>query len=666
MTNEQLNVKYVDLQGLRLFAEELKKWLKSHVVETDIYKELLYRIENLELYKIVETLPEKGDEDTIYLLRNPNEEDQNLFIEYLYSKEHGWEEIGKFIPNIKLEEYLKIEDSPFEKGEGKNSAVLKSSGLNTAKGINSVAFGKAVVVNCNNGLAFGQNNVGNTNSIFEVGVGSDDRHRKNAYEITTDGKHYIYNLGGYDGTNPTSNNDLVSVINKIPIEQGKGSNSIIQKGHNNVATNTNTAVFGNENKVGINGYYYNFIKFTTIDDVVSATLYMVENNSKLVVNEPSVNKNFKNPYEVGDVVSIRNNSIWYNCGVIESILGNRVVITGLPFSEIVESTADREIFVVTKPDKGVKEIGAYAFVTGQKNQGFGKACHVEGLSNIITGNYSHGEGEKNILDAYASHVEGEENKVYGNYAHVEGELNEVQLNARYSHTEGAQNLIIKGQLSHVEGMLNKLHNTYDTHVEGKANIIGLNGSCNYSHIEGQTNDVDNSYNDHIEGYNNQVSNTEVGHIEGQNNEVSDSKYFHIEGYINSIISSEASHSEGRYNKLQDSQYAHVEGHYNQVTNAESSHVEGFNNVATARYQHVEGCCNQSNSSAIHIVGIGTSANDRKNAHEITVDGKHYIYGIGNYVGNNPSSSTDLATYVKSLETRIKQLEDIISQITEQE
>lgn len=154
MTNEQLNVKYVDLQGLRLFAEELKKWLKSHVVETDIYKELLYRIENLELYKIVETLPEEGDEDTIYLLRNPNEEDKNHFIEYLYSKEHGWEEIGKFIPDIKLEEYLKIQDSPFEKGSGQNSVVLKGTS-NSATNKFATAFGEQTIASADRAFSEG-------------------------------------------------------------------------------------------------------------------------------------------------------------------------------------------------------------------------------------------------------------------------------------------------------------------------------------------------------------------------------------------------------------------------------------------------------------------------------------------------------------------------------
>jgi hypothetical protein len=41
---------------------------------------------------------------------------------------------------------------------------------------------------------------------------------------------------------------------------------------------------------------------------------------------------------------------------------------------------------------------------------------------------------------------------------------------------------------------------------------------------------------------------------------------------------------------------------------------------------------------IHSVGIGTSEDDRKNAHEIMKNGDHYIYGIGGYDGANYSEA----------------------------
>lgn len=43
-------IKYVDLNGLKVFAEDLKQYLKNHVVELGLYQELLHRIENLGLH----------------------------------------------------------------------------------------------------------------------------------------------------------------------------------------------------------------------------------------------------------------------------------------------------------------------------------------------------------------------------------------------------------------------------------------------------------------------------------------------------------------------------------------------------------------------------------------------------------------------------------------
>ena len=103
---------------------------------------------------------------------------------------------------------------------------------------------------------------------------------------------------------------------------------------------------------------------------------------------------------------------------------------------------------------------------------------------------------------------------------------------------------------------------------------------------------------------------------------------------------------------------------NTIASGIASHAEGLCTETNNFSEHAEGKYNVSNiDKTIHSVGIGTSDTDRKNAHEITNDGKHYIYGIAGYVGTNPTSTNDLATYIKSLENRIKELEDIISQIT---
>ena len=88
-------------------------------------------------------------------------------------------------------------------------------------------------------------------------------------------------------------------------------------------------------------------------------------------------------------------------------------------------------------------------------------------------------------------------------------------------------------------------------------------------------------------------------------------------------------------------------------------------------EHAEGKYNISiKDKTIHTVGIGT-ANNRKNAHEIHTDGKHYIFGIGGYDGTNSQTEgvktlqeviTTLETKNTELEARIAELENIISQI----
>lgn len=55
--------------------------------------------------------------------------------------------------------------------------------------------------------ACGKYNVSVQNkTLFSVGVGTTDNNRKNAVEVTTEGYAYILGLGGYDGTNVSSQN----------------------------------------------------------------------------------------------------------------------------------------------------------------------------------------------------------------------------------------------------------------------------------------------------------------------------------------------------------------------------------------------------------------------------------------------------------------------------
>ena len=95
-------------------------------------------------------------------------------------------------------------------------------------------------------------------------------------------------------------------------------------------------------------------------------------------------------------------------------------------------------------------------------------------------------------------------------------------------------------------------------------------------------------------------------------------------------------------------YSHAEGQYT-FTYADAAHSEGNNTHAHAPFshaegigtktkegiagQHVEGYYNKETDS-LKIIGCGTSGEDRKNAIEVTQDGRVFVKGIGNYDGTS--------------------------------
>ena len=120
------------------------------------------------------------------------------------------------------------------------------------------------------------------------------------------------------------------------------------------------------------------------------------------------------------------------------------------------------------------------------------------------------------------------------------------------------------------------------------------------------------------------------HAEGVNN-VASGFYCHVEGTHN-VASRSADHAEGQGCKASGG----------------SSHAEGFYCTTTNQGEHAEGKYNLSHSNfdikylmTYHSVGIGSSEDDRKNAHEIMANGDHYIYGLGGYDGTKITDAQTL-------------------------
>ena len=88
-------------------------------------------------------------------------------------------------------------------------------------------------------------------------------------------------------------------------------------------------------------------------------------------------------------------------------------------------------------------------------------------------------------------------------------------------------------------------------------------------------------------------------------------------------------------------YSHSEGKLTAAI-GESSHAEGSNTQTNNNAEHAEGKFNKSNiEQTISSIGIGEDEQHRKNAFEVLTNGNSYLYGVGNYTGDNLNSSKSL-------------------------
>ena len=172
----------------------------------------------------------------------------------------------------------------------------------TAEGVASHAEGRETIAQNNYEHSQGQFNVSNKasyiwgnagNTLFNIGIGTSDSTRKNAFEVMQNGDIYLYGIGTYDGTNPTSGvNDIVTTINQ---KQSKSANSSVPSGGflpdefyslgtltGTISFTLATAVAGN-----INHYFWTFETSTTAPTVTWPTgiTWMGGNSPTIVANK---------------------------------------------------------------------------------------------------------------------------------------------------------------------------------------------------------------------------------------------------------------------------------------------------------------------------------------------------------------------------------------------
>ena len=141
-------------------------------------------------------------------------------------------------------------------------------------------------------------------------------------------------------------------------------------------------------------------------------------------------------------------------------------------------------------------------------------------------------------------------------------------------------------------------------------IIGIYGQGEYAEI----------FND----YRLNVATGNYSHAEGSATTASGA-YSHAEG-VHTTASGDYSHAEGAY-AVSSGEYSHAEGN-SAYAIGNFSHAEGASTKASSDYQHVQGKYNIEDSSNIyaHIVGNGTAATARSNAHTIDWNGNAWFAG----------------------------------------
>ena len=170
--------------------------------------------------------------------------------------------------------------------------------------------------------------------------------------------------------------------------------------------------------------------------------------------------------------------------------------------------------------------------------------------------------------------------------------------------------------------------TAQSTADGKMNATDPVGTGSFSMNRHPTAII--GTNSHAEGYYATASG-EHSHAEGYVTTAS-GKESHAEGYV-TTASGSISHAEGSY-ATASGNLSHAEGCH-ATASGYNSHAEGYYTIAASGNQHVQGKFNISDnvSKYAHIVGNGTSDDERSNAHTVDWDGIGWFQG-GLQAGGN--------------------------------
>lgn len=419
-------------------------------------------------------------------------------------------------------------------------------------------------------------------------------------------------------------NTAKETVEALPVENGEGPNSVVQKRagetFKNKATGQNSAAFGEDN---------------TVTGACAAAF--------------------------GGACSAESNMA-FACGYEAKAIGPAAAAfgTGTQASGSSAFAAGNQ----------TAASGAAAHAEGVQAKAQGEAAHAEGLGTGAAGDYTHAEGMSSLYFELLKDAEkqdeitGEQIETlaerivhifnYGNFTNDAGELVTFSVedlwrvwkrqdtdaisnpllyafDQLFPDGDPARLLLALGNWVHAEGC-NNLNAAEAAHIEGILNIIGK--GYYGAHAEGGYNLLANAYG-HAEGFENKLTDGRASHIEGQQNEGA-GDYNHIEGYKNRQINGDKSDIGGELNTSSGSRNV-VRGKQNNVTGGDNV-VVGTTNTVEADGGIVFGETNEIRHDGVRALGnhltsyaAGQTLLGQWNA---DVSGAELVYGCGSGDGAN--------------------------------
>lgn len=262
------------------------------------------------------------------------------------------------------------------------------------------------------------------------------------------------------------------------------------------------------------------------------------------------------------------------------------------------------------------------------NKAIGSFSHAEGADTVALGNNSHAEGVSTKALADESHAEGDTSYAEGKSSHAEGYF--TQTFGEASHSEGIHT-IASGDYSHAEGE-NTVANSQGSHVQGRFNLLDDMPKYTYSYFIG------NAQRDGEEKVyilnNTPVLNAEVGTFDA---EITETQVKNLKTNDLVIFSNQKP----------------FDIYYN-ITEIQSDDNSQYQLALTGITTQI----NRGPGTYAHIVGNGTSEENRSNAHTLDWEGNAWFAGDVRIGGTNYANATTLATQndVNNINSLIKPLQ----------